>query len=91
MAVTGTFTATGQSDSIRISRGHLTLKFTTNGDGVVAFEIRNKVNDWILVPGGSFTTDTGQTIDGGGALFRLNCTTFVSDIGFDISEDNTET
>lgn len=90
MSVTGTFTATGQSDTIPITNGRLSLKFTNDGDGVVVLEMQNFNGDWVLVPGGSFTTDTGQTIDGGGATFRFNCTTFVSDIVFEMREDNTE-
>lgn len=83
MAVSGTFTGVGQSDSIQISRSaDLSLEF---GTGTVVLQRSfDGGNNWHTIQ--SYTGDAQEAIEPGtpGYIYRLNCTAHSANIDYRI-------
>lgn len=74
----GSFTATGQSTDINVTdRGMLDLDF---GSGSVTLERQGPNGKWCAVKDAVYTADVAVNIEGRGANFRLNCTSYTSEI-----------
>ena len=79
----GTFEATGVSQTVVINeRANLSLVF---GGGTVKLQ-RYMNDDWRDVPDGSWTASTEDIIYSGkqGTQYRLNCTSYSSDIDWEL-------
>lgn len=87
--VSGTFSATGQSDSIVVNnRAKIYLEF---GSGTVRIESREQgTTTWYPVPDGIFTSDAAVTIEEVESWpieYRLNCTGYTSDITYEMRNE----
>ena len=82
MQSTGTFTATGQSETIAMSKGGLiAMRFA--GTATVAIELLMPSGAWATVE--TVTADYFKVWDAEGAIVRLNCTAYTDDVEFSIN------
>lgn len=77
----GSFTGTGQSGEIHVFNGMLNLNF---GSGSVTLQRLGANGTWYDVLDGTYTADVAVNIDGHGVAFRLNCTSYSSEIAYEI-------
>lgn len=80
----GSFTSATQSGSIPVSSsGTLDLDF---GSGSVTLQRQSSNGNWIDVKDATYTADTAVNIDGCGRSFRLNCTSWTTEIFYTMSQ-----
>jgi len=77
----GSFSGTGQSSTIKIHRGTVSLSF---GSGSVTLERQGADTNWYGVTDGTWTANASVNIDGNGENYRLNCTSYTSTITYEI-------
>lgn len=78
----GSFTGTGQSDVLNVSdKGSLSLDF---GSGTVVLERMGATGKWFACTDGTFTADASVNIEGRGQTYRLNCTSYSTEIFYEL-------